>query len=141
MNLEKTKARAATQARYNSTSNRNSKRFPAFGKELFELRCAGKVPTKIVHVVFNWSLARAYPRLVITDEVPLSQLDFRALAGLSVQISFHRMDADRIDALAQQILKSRPSWLATFAIDLAGSETPAHTIIKPLQQSEQRVAA
>lgn len=135
------KAVSANTAPYNSTLNRNNKRFPAFGKELFELRCAGKVPTKIVHVVFNWNLARAYPRLVITDEVPLSQLDFRGLAGLPVQISFHRVDANRIDALAQQILKSRPSWLATFAIDLVGSDLPAYAIIKPLQQSDERVAA
>jgi hypothetical protein len=141
MNLNNKKAVSANTAPYKSNLSRNNKRFPAFGKELFELRCAGKVPTKIVQVVFSWHLAKAWPRLVITDDALPSELDFRCLAGLPVQISYHNRDAHRIDSLVQEILKVRPSWLATFALDLVGGDVPAYAIIKPLQQSEERVAA
>jgi hypothetical protein len=116
------------------------KRFPPYGRELFQMRCAGKAPTRIIQVVFGWDVAKAYYRLVLADETPASELDFRGLAGLPVQISFHNPHSHRVDAVVQAILAVQPSFLCTFNIDLAGGDVPAWTIIKELQEQPRKAA-
>ena len=108
-----------------------NKKFPPYGKQLLKLRNQGKIPNKLVMVVFNWKLARVYPRVVITEEAKPENIEFKYLAGIPVQIVFTEKEAHRVDAFAQEILKVAPSFLSTFALHLL--DVGATTILKPLQ--------
>ncbi len=108
------------------------KQYPAFGKRLMLIRQTGKVPSKVVMVVFNWKLGRAYPRIIITEDTNTETLEFGYLSGIPVQIVYCSQDAGRVDAVAQAILAVNPSYLSTFALDLVDIGK-ATTILKPLQ--------
>jgi hypothetical protein len=109
------------------------KTFPPYGKKLMKLRNQGKIPDKLLMVVFDWMLARAYPRVVITEEAKPENMEFKYLAGLPVQIVFTEKEAHRVDGFAQEILKVHPSFLSTFGLHLL--DVGATTIIKPLEES------
>lgn len=113
-------------------------KLPAYGKKILDLRKSGKVPFQIVQVVFDWKLARAFPRLVISETNQADELDFRCLAGLPVQIAYRSPDAHRVSKLVEAIHKVRPSFLSTFAVDRAG-ENGARALIIPF--IEMKVAA
>jgi len=110
------------------------KQYPPFGKRLTLMRQIGKVPSKVVMVVFNWKLGAAYPRIIITEDTNTETLEFGYLSGIPVQIVYCSQDANRVDAVAQAILKVNPSYLATFALDLVYTGK-ATTILKPLQNT------
>ncbi len=110
------------------------KQYPPYGKRLMLFRQSGKVPSKVVMVVFNWELGRAYPRIIITEDTNTETLEFGYLSGIPVQIVYCSQDANRVDAVAQAILKVNPSYLATFALDLVYTGK-ATTILKPLQKT------
>jgi hypothetical protein len=114
-------------------------RMPAYGKQLMELRLAGKMPKGIVMVTFGWDLAKAYTRIVIPDDLPTDQLNFYYLAGLPVQIVYHRKDAHRVNDVTEAILKINPSWLATLALDLIDTGN-AVSIIKAFELPQQEAA-
>jgi len=116
------------------------KRFPAFGKQLMSLRRTGKIPARMVMVVFNWKLARTYPRLVIPNDIVPEELDFSYLAGLPVQIVYCDEDAHKVDAVVQAISKVNPCFLSTFGLDLVDSGE-SRVIINPFEEIQvQRVA-
>ena len=94
------------------------KRFPAYGKQLMEMRMAGKVPDNSVVVAFDWSIGRVFPRIVIADPVPFVDMELRFLAGLDVIIAYHDKDASLVHELAQAILAVNPRILQAFAIDI-----------------------
>lgn len=81
-------------------------------------------------MAFDWDLAHAYPRTIIPNDLVPTETEFRFLAGLSVQITYRNKDAHRVDAVAQEIAKVNPCFLATFALDLAGTGD-AWAILKP----------
>lgn len=130
MTLTKENAPAATEARFDTKLNCNYKRLPPYGKQLMAIRQAGKAPARIVIVAFDWDLAHAYPRIIIPDDLTPAEIEFRFLAGLSVQITYRSKDAPRVDAVAQEVAKVNPCFLAAFALDLAGTGD-AWTILKP----------
>jgi hypothetical protein len=111
------------------------KRFPAFGKKLMDLRRVGKIPSQIIMVVFDWKLAKAYPRIVIDDDAQLGALEFSYLSGIPVQIVYSDKDAFRVDPLVQVILEVAPSFLSIFARNLVDTGE-ATTIIKSLQNAQ-----
>ena len=113
-------------------------KLPAYGKKITDLRKSGKVPFQIVQVVFDWKLAQSYPRLVITETCQVDELNFNCLAGLPVQIAYRAHDAHRVSEVVEAILKVRPSFLSTFAVDRAG-EDGARALIIPFVQ--MKVAA
>jgi hypothetical protein len=118
----------------------SQKRMPAYGKRIMEMRQSGKVPTNRVMVTFDWSLAKAYPRIVIADDTPVDQLNFSFLAGLAVQVVYSRKDAHRVSGIVEAILEINPSSLVTFALDLVESGNAA-TLIKPYQNTQLAEAA
>lgn len=115
------------------------KRIPPYGKQLMEMRLAGKMPKGIVMVTFGWELAQAYTRIVIPDDVPADQLSFYYLAGLAVQIVYYRKDAHRVNDVADAVLKINPSWLATLALDLIDTGN-AISIIKAFELPQREAA-
>ena len=109
------------------------KTFPPYGKKLMELRKRGKIPRKIIQVVFDWKIARAYPRIIIQQEIKPADIEFCYLAGLPVQVVFKQQDADRVNAVTNEILKANPLYLFTFGLDLL--DVGARTILKaPISQ-------
>jgi hypothetical protein len=140
MIFEKTKAVAATTARFKTNLSSNYKQFPAYGKQFMKMRQEGKMPRRRVMVTFDWDLAQAYPRIVIADDTPAEKLNFYYLAGLPVQVVFRQKDAHRVSAVTEAILKINPSFLSSFAFDLA-DEGKAFTLIKPYNRAEIAEAA
>ena len=130
MTPTKENAPAATEAGFENKLNRNYKRLPPYGKQLMTIREAGKAPARMVIVAFDWDLGKAYPRIIIPDNPTPAEIEFRFLAGLPVQIPYRNKDAHRVDALIQEIAKVNPCFLATFALDLAGTGD-AWAILKP----------
>lgn len=116
------------------------KKLPSYGKIHLKTRQEGKVPLQIVMVVFDWDLAKAYPRIVLPPDIPLEELEFAYLAGLPVQIIYHNKDAYKIDALVQIILKVNPSFLSTFSLDLLNTGR-ARTLIKPFEEIQTQEVA
>ncbi len=53
-----------------------TRKYPPFGKKLDELRRRGLIPAMRVIVTTDWKLGAAYPRIVITQEQPLTRLRF-----------------------------------------------------------------
>lgn len=139
MNPGKENALAATKASFGTNLSTNYKRTPPYGKQLMELRLAGKMPKGIVMVTFGWELAQAYTRIVIPDDLPTDQLNFYYLAGLAVQIVYGRRDAHRVNDVTEAILKINPSWLATLALDLIDTGN-AISIVKPLELPQREAA-
>lgn len=117
----------------------NKNRTPPYGKSIMELRLAGKMPGGIVMVTFGWEIAQAYTRIVIPNDLPTDQLNFYYLAGLPVQIAYHKRDAHRVNDVAQAILRIGPSWLATFALDLIDTGN-AISIIKAFELPQREAA-
>ena len=105
-------------------------RFPAYGKQFMEQRLDGKVPRNGVYVVFNWNLARAFPRIVIPDGIAPDLLELRFLAGLDVVLAYQVEHANRVPELAHSILKVNPRILNSFAVDI-----PKNIILKNLEGS------
>lgn len=136
----KENASGATEARFETKLNRNYKRFPPYGKQLMSIRQAGKAPARIVIVAFDWDLGKAYPRIIIPDDLTPAEIEFRFLAGLPVQIPYRSKDAHRVDAVAQEIVKANPCFLATFALDLAGTGD-AWVILKSYETAKIAEAA
>jgi len=133
--LRKEKAPVCAGAKYKRKMNSQYRPFPPFGKKIMLQRKSGKVPARVVMVVFDWKVGRAYPRIIITEGTDTSTLEFGYLSGIPVQIVYCAKDAHRVDAVAQEILKVNPSFLSTFALDLVDTGE-ATTIIKPLQDTE-----
>jgi hypothetical protein len=140
MNSTKENAPAATRAASRINFDSNYKQFPAYGKQFMKMRQEGKMPRRRVMVTFDWDLAQAYPRIVIADDTPAEKLNFYYLAGLPVQIVFRQKDAHRVSAVTDAILKINPSFLSTFAFDLA-DEGKAFALIKPYTRDEIAEAA
>lgn len=140
MRPTKENAPEATEARFDTKQNRNSKRLPPYGKQFMTLREGGKAPSKMVVVSFDWDLAKAYPRIIIPDNLDPSELEFTYLAGLPVQIIFRSKDAHRVNGVAHEIMQVNPCFLATFALDLEGTGD-AWTIIQPYLHVEIAEAA
>ncbi|MGA8149258.1 MAG: hypothetical protein WB870_17020 [Gallionellaceae bacterium] len=105
----------------------NYRRYPAFGKQMMQLREAGQVPPNSVCVCFDWDLAQQFPRIVIADPVAPDDLELRYLAGLDVWIAYRDKDAAKVSELAQAILQTNPHSLLAFNI-----EARKNTILKTM---------
>lgn len=130
MTIPKENALASTRATFQTKPKSNSKRLPSYGKQFMAIRQAGKAPARMVIVAFDWDLGKAYPRIIIPHDLTPAEIEFRFLAGLPVQIAYRSKDAHCVDAVAQEIVKVNPCFLATFALDLAGTGD-AWAILKP----------
>ena len=113
--------------------------YPPYGKQLMKMRRSGQIPARRIIIVFNWSLAKAYPRVVVPSDIQQEKLNFSYLAGLPVQIVYRSKDAHRVDSVVEEILKVHPSWLATFGLDLLDTDAARQIIISG--HENQRVAA
>ncbi len=117
-----------------SHPNYTTKRFPAFGKQLDELRRNGLIPAQRVVCTTDWNLGAIFPRIVIPAGINVQQLNFNYLAALSVQIVHHENEAELVSNLIDEILKAKPKILTVFNFDVAQQKDPrypASTLIHP----------
>ena len=110
--------------------NIKMKFLPAHAKEIIESRNRGYVPATRIFVLFNWELGKSYTRIIITDKYPIKDLNFSFLAGLPVEIIYEEKEAYKVAELVHEILKVKPSWLATFGLHLIGGDEPAFAILR-----------
>ena len=132
----KQNAPAGTEAERKTDCDMNSTRLPAYGKQFMSMRKSGKAPSLRVMAVFDWDLAKAYPRIVIADDTPAGEWNFSFLAGLPVQVVYRRKDAHRVSALIDAILDVNPSCLSTFAFDLVDTGDCVTLIKQSIQLAE-----
>jgi len=83
-----------------------------------DARLAGQAPSNSVTVAFDWNIGKAFPRVVVTDQVPADSLELRFLAGLDVIIAYKDEHSSRVLDLASAILNVNPRILQAFAIDI-----------------------
>ena len=140
MRPRKENAPAVTRAAYPTKLNQNYKRFPAYGKQLMDIRLAGKMPASRVIITFEWDLGCAYNRIVLPEDDSLASLSYVYLAGLSVEIVYRSKHSHLISELVEAILRVHPSSLITFALDLIDTGN-AVTIIKAYQLEQIAEAA
>jgi len=113
---------------------------PPFSERFIKMREAGNIPSRMVMVVFDWKLARLWPRIVIPDDTPYEGLNFDYLAGLPVEIAYRAQDAHKVNVVSQDILAVNPSFLSTLGLDLLDTNE-ARTLLKPYEDYKLRRAA
>lgn len=104
--------------------------FPPYGKKIDEIRKAGMIPALRVIVSTRWEIGQAYPRIIVTGKIPIQNLDFKYLAGLSVQVVHFNSDYF-IDELIEAIRYCVPKQLCVFNMDKVSTGQPALKIIEP----------
>ncbi len=133
--LRKEKAPVCAGAKYKRSTNFQYKPFPPYGKQFARMRQGGIIPARMVMVVFTWGLAKKWPRIVIPGDMPYEGLNFDYLAGLPVEIAYRSQDAHKVNAVSQDILAVKPSFLSTLGLDLLDTNE-ARTLLKPCVEME-----
>ena len=129
MQSQTKKPRPAEREAASINTHIDSKRFPAFGRQLDDLRKQGRIPAKRVIVAFDWKIGKLFPRIIIMPDAPVTKFQFRYLAGLHIQIAYHDRDAALLPALTDEILKIRPASLSTFNLSAVKRGEPASHMI------------
>lgn len=112
-----------------SISGKSFKTWPAYGKKLDELRRKGLIPAMRVIVATDWKLGAAYPRIVITQDQPVTSLQFNYLSGLHVQIVHYDHDNQILESLITEILSVQPESLSVFNMDAVKQGKPAFKMV------------
>ena len=105
------------------------RKYPPYGKELENLRRRNLVPTKRIIITTDWSIGKLYPRIIVTPDTPVSNLQFNYLSGLHVQIVYFDRDEPILSDLITEILSIQPATLATFNMSAVKRGEPAFKLI------------
>jgi hypothetical protein len=117
------------------------KQLPAYGIALLRIRKRGQVPGTPLIVTcgrYCWRLGKRYWRICIPDDQDPAELDFSAVAGLSICIVHGGdVDAGRVKAIIAAILPMRPASLLVLDADLekVGKEGRMQTVVRPTWRS------
>ena len=102
-------------------------RFPPFAREIMDIRRRGLVPVRpIVVALDSWDWGKTYPRIVIPKDSDPADLDFCAIAGLTVYFVW----SPKVSA---------PERAATVHSALSGF-LPAHLTILEIADAKQIIA-
>lgn len=103
----KRKAPAASQgqAKNREKSHFHHSTVPAYGKQLAEARAQGLTVRTSLIVALSWNLGRAFPRLVVPEELDVAGADFSMVAGLDCIVAHHGEPA-RALAVAAACMRS-----------------------------------
>lgn len=96
-----------------------AKRYPPYGRLIEKIRRDGLIPNNRVIVSTRWELGAAYPRIVIPEDIPVRNLSFSYLAGLTVQIVHCNNEAQLVNDLINEIVVVKPKILTIFNFELA----------------------
>jgi hypothetical protein len=89
-------------------------RLPAYGRELADAQRRGLNVTELV-IALSWSLGKPFPRVVVTDDHVIHELDLSIVKGLSCVVAH---DGDHARALAVAMLALRCGATACPVIDV-----------------------
>ena len=95
----------------------HTRKYPPFGKKFDEMRRRGLIPAMRVIVTTDWKLGAAFPRIVVTQEQPVTSLQFNYLSGLHVQIVHYDHDNQILESLITEIQTIQPESLSVFNMD------------------------
>lgn len=100
-------------------------RLPAYGRDLIALQNSGRNVEWLV-ISLSFALARALPRVVVTDDTDIADLDLRFVAGLECTVAHEGNETRAIDVAELALRngasecgafdKATGSWLGTAAI-------------------------
>lgn len=121
-----------------NTQFSTKRKYPAYGRQIDDLRKCGMVPALRIVLTYDWAIGRLYPRIVLDRDVDPMQYRFNFLSGLNLQICIHDDDLSLTDSLIQELAKIYPATIALFRFDLVASGTPAFSL---LFQAKQEAAA
>lgn len=102
------------------SSPRAQRHFPAYGREIADLRRRGLVPVGTVVVAVDlWHLGRSYPRVVVPAELEPDGVDFTMLAGLELFLAWHSRTTQmsRLNAMVDALVAVRPAFLWVCPVD------------------------
>lgn len=87
-------------------------KLPAYGRDLINLQRSGRNVEWLV-ICLNFALGRALPRLVVTDDTDLAELDLRCVAGLDCVVAHDGNESRALD-VAELALRSGAKRCGTF---------------------------
>lgn len=114
-----------------------NKKFPPYGRVLDEIRRKNLIPLLRVICTTDWELGAVYPRIVIPQNAKPERLEFRYLAGLSVEIVHHDGEDQLVKGLADEILKVKPKSLISFNYDIGIKEDPKYRASKLIYRAQE----
>lgn len=71
-------------------------KLPAYGRDLVNLQRSGRNVEWLV-IALNFKLGRALPRVVVTDDTDLQDLDLRFVAGLECTVAHEGQESRALD--------------------------------------------
>lgn len=85
---------------------------PAYGRDLIALQRTGRNISWLV-ISLGWEYGRAVPRLVVPDDLPVSELDLTMLGGIECTVA-HSGKSSRALAVAALALRNGASRCGVF---------------------------
>ena len=86
-------------------------KLPAYGRDLLNLQKTGRNVEWLI-IALDFSLGRALPRLVVTDDTDVGELDLRCVAGLECTVA-HEGKTTRALDVAELAIKNGASKCGT----------------------------
>lgn len=90
-------------------------KLPAYGRDLVNLQKTGRNVEWLV-IALDFSLGRALPRVVVTDDTNIAELDLRLVAGLECTVA-HKGQTSRALDVAELALRNGASKCGVFDRD------------------------
>lgn len=90
-------------------------KLPAYGRDLVNLQKTGRNVEWLV-IALDFSLGRALPRVVVTDDTNIAELDLRLVAGLECTVA-HKGQTSRALDVAELALRNGAAKCGVFDRD------------------------
>ena len=101
-------------------------KLPAYGRDLLNLQKTGRNVEWLI-IALDFSLGRALPRLVVTDDTDVGELDLRCVAGLECTVA-HEGKTTRALDVAELAIKNGASKCGTFDMTTGTGLTTAEVL-------------
>jgi hypothetical protein len=101
-------------------------KLPAYGRDLLNLQKTGRNVEWLI-IALDFSLGRALPRLVVTDDTDVRELDLRCVAGLECTVA-HEGKTTRALDVAELAIKNGASKCGTFDMTTGTGLTTAEVL-------------
>jgi len=87
-------------------------KLPAYGRDLLNLQKTGRNVVWLV-ISLSFALGKALPRVVVTDDTDIAELDLRIVAGLECTVAHKGQERRAID-VAELAIKNGAAKCGTF---------------------------
>ena len=105
----------------------NARRLPAYAGALLALQRTGRtVPYLIISI--GWHFGKAMPRIVIPDDMAVSEIDFRCVRGLGCMVVHHGESIRAFD-VAELALQAGATSCPVFNMAMRGIEATTSEVM------------